>query len=199
MTQSNDLVFELFEDTLELISKTFNTMSKKIDNFLALGGEIINILLSDENKDSASKIAMKGCILRRELSKFSGIFYHAGIYIGNGDVIHFSGMGKNVNAKIEKISLSEFSNGKHVYVWAMPVDDKHGEHICKKAENILNNNNRYNGQYDIVTNNCEDFITDCFEVDGNELPEFTQRDEALLEIAKIIMITGVRILIFRTI
>lgn len=199
MTQPKDPIGDFFEDTFNLIGKAIDTMSSKIDHFLEVGGEIVDTLLSDDNKKSASEITVKGCVLRRELTSLSGIIYHAGIYMGNGNVIHFSGMGKNVNAKIEKISLFEFSNGKDLYVWAMPVDDKHGDQICKRAEHILNNHNAYNGQYDIITNNCEDFVKECFEVDGKELPEFTQRDGALLGIATIIVITGIRILVFKRI
>jgi hypothetical protein len=199
MTQSNDPIGEFFDDTFDLIEQTFNIILNKIDEFIERGGDVIDILLSDEKKESASNITIKGCILRRELSSFLGLVHHAGIYIGNGNVIHFSGMGKNENAKIETISLTEFANSKPVYVWATPVDNKHGEQICNKAKEILNNHNQYNGQYDIITNNCEDFVKECYEIDGNELPEFTQRDGALSAIATVVIITGIRLLIFKRI
>jgi hypothetical protein len=91
---------------------------------------------------------------------------HTGIYIGNGEVIHFnvdSSTGGDPET-VEKCSLEEFAQGKEVTIREEPHNEEHGNKIVKRAKKIMRNaNNKYNNNYGLFFGkNCEDFTEDCF-------------------------------------
>lgn len=108
-----------------------------------------------------------GSIIKRQIY---GVFWHMGIYIGNGKVVHYhSPKGKHSegiltqsNAKIRKETLTKFADGKNVYLHAEPIDDKHGKSVVNKAEKFYKNPKDYNGKYNLLTKNCEHFAATCF-------------------------------------
>ena len=96
----------------------------------------------------------------------NSILTHHGIYIGNSEVIHFSGGGKQTNlgenikdAKIKIVSLSDFMGD---YQKCYRVIDHYTpelrSEIVRKAYNQLNSNF---GGYNPSTNNCEHFANWC--------------------------------------
>jgi hypothetical protein len=110
-----------------------------------------------------------GNIIKRRISR---IFWHMGIYIGNDKVIHYHnpGRGKKADkgimgkgaATIRQESLEKFAEEGKVFIHAEPVDEAHGKEVIKKAKNFYKNPRDYNGQYNLVTKNCEHFATTCF-------------------------------------
>lgn len=107
-----------------------------------------------------------GSIIKRPIEGFWGWLYdHMGIYIGNNQVVHFSGESKKErDVLIHKVCLAEFAAGHKVQLHAAPKNRMHAIAICKKADQIYKNrNNSYNGRYHFTWNNCEDFCIECYE------------------------------------
>lgn len=93
--------------------------------------------------------------------KSSRVLYaHHGIYIGNGEVIHYSGLANDLKneGKIEKISLSEFANGHTIELIQYPTDKVlySPDEIVQRAKSKLGEN-----AYDLIQNNCEHFACWC--------------------------------------
>ena len=74
-------------------------------------------------------------------------YTHHGIYIGNGEVIHFSD-----DYGVERISLDEFSQGKQVRVRDYGDSSYSPEERVERAKSRLGEDD-----YNLVTNNCEHF------------------------------------------
>ncbi len=108
-----------------------------------------------------------GSIVKRPVNGFWGLFYnHMGIYIGNDEVVHFSGESKKADdAIIRKDKLQAFAAGHEVRLHASPKNSEHANAICQEAQRLLvNRSNGYNEQYGFVARNCEDFCVHCYEV-----------------------------------
>ncbi len=108
-----------------------------------------------------------GTILKRSLGGWYGwIYCHMGIYVGDGRVIHFNGeKQKSRNAVLRKDSLAKFADGRPVKVHAVPRNDAHARAVCAEAERLLREEqNDFNNRYHFVSNNCESFCVNCFEV-----------------------------------
>ena len=91
--------------------------------------------------------------------RFCGVFFHYGIYIGGGLVIHYntdSSQTPSHNAII-KTSFEDFASNDPVYI--DPTDKKYSkENTAKKAEELLGTGR---GEYNLATNNCEHFCNLC--------------------------------------
>lgn len=108
-----------------------------------------------------------GSILKRPLPAFWGLFFlHMGIYIGNGQVIHFNGeRKKTTDATIRQEPLEVFAGGFPVKLHAAPRNAAHAAAVCAQADHFLRDSgNRWNGRYGMFLNNCEDFTITCFQV-----------------------------------
>jgi hypothetical protein len=89
-------------------------------------------------------------MVKRRLQGLWGLFFwHHGIYIGNGRVVHFTGESKrDKTVKVIDDSLVGFACGKRVEVHKPPYDEKHGRAVCNEAVRILNDaNNGFNGRF----------------------------------------------------
>lgn len=91
-----------------------------------------------------------------------GLYYHFGVYAGNGRVIHFSApKGDEINpltANICEVSLDDFANGD-----SPEVDNSYEpafgpEEIVERARKMIDTQL---GRYDLLTNNCEHFANWC--------------------------------------
>ena len=93
--------------------------------------------------------------------RFCGVFFHYGVYVGNGRVIHYNteshtDMTPSHNAIIQT-SLEYFANNDPVYI--EPSDKKYSkENTARKAEELLGTGK---GEYNLATNNCEHFSNLC--------------------------------------
>jgi len=106
-----------------------------------------------------------GSIIQRGTS-FCDCAVHTGIYVGDGKVVHFDGESSSSGKsdEVREVSLSEFAEGKDVFVRKEPKDVSHGERVAKRAKEIKNNpNNGYNGNYGLFFGkHCQDFTADCY-------------------------------------
>ncbi|NQZ07809.1 MAG: lecithin retinol acyltransferase family protein [Algicola sp.] len=95
------------------------------------------------------------------LSTPRAMYTHHGLYIGNKEVIHYSGLAKGLSAgPVEKVSLNDFqhSNGeqKGYRIIAHPNASFNSEQIIENAYSRLNEK-----AYNLIWNNCEHFVHDC--------------------------------------
>lgn len=83
---------------------------------------------------------------------------HHGLYIGNGEVIHYSGFAEVFDkGAIEITSLAEFEQGngskvKRHYVYIYDSDERIERAVSKLGED----------SYNLFSNNCEHFVNWCF-------------------------------------
>lgn len=120
-----------------------------------------------------------GAILARSLLGEAGLFYyHLGIYIGDNRVIHFNGERKgDKNSTIKNDSMGQFTQRQKVFVYEVPADIEHGLAVRRKAMRYWKNSkNKFNGDYDFMSKNCEDFCRACFNVPPWKRDFLSQRD-----------------------
>lgn len=93
-----------------------------------------------------------------------GLYYHHGIYASNESVYHFASLEGNetnaLNAKVVCTTLGEFLKGGNVEVRVYTDDElkekRSAAEIVKYAEEHIGE-----GNYNLVTNNCEHFSNRC--------------------------------------
>jgi len=96
------------------------------------------------------------------LSVFRGIYFHYGVYVGNGRVVHFCSTTRNeldsLSADIVETSISRFANGDPISVDTQiaPVFDR--EEIVRRARKSIGTKL---GTYNLLSNNCEHFANWC--------------------------------------
>lgn len=96
------------------------------------------------------------------IKAFRGIYFHFGVYVGNGRVVHFCSTGGNeldsFSADIVETSFSRFSKGDWVCVdkSEVPLYDR-GE-IVRRARSEIGTKL---GTYNLLSNNCEHFANWC--------------------------------------
>lgn len=86
-------------------------------------------------------------------------YTHHGIYIGNGNVIHYSGMADSLSLTtgiIEETSLETFRAGNEFTVRTYAYPRFSGQDVVERARSRLGED-----QYDILWNNCEHFCEWC--------------------------------------
>jgi hypothetical protein len=110
-----------------------------------------------------------GSVVKRPIAGIFGLwglFKHVGVFVGNGQVVHFAGLpGSGAGgASIVQTSLKEFADGQRVTLYAAPRNKEHAAAIIREARRLLYvQENTFNGRYDLALNNCEDFTKHCFE------------------------------------
>lgn len=98
-------------------------------------------------------------------------FNHHGIYIGNGRVVHYSGMARTLTHKdivrlpglirygcIVKTSIKRFCDGHGFRVIEHPHAKFTGEAVVERAKKRL-----YERSYYLYSNNCEHFVNWCID------------------------------------
>jgi hypothetical protein len=98
-------------------------------------------------------------------------YIHHGIYVGNGEVIHYVGFkGLLRCGPVEKTTLADFANGYGLSVETNTAARYIGVEIVRRASSRLGEND-----YHLLTNNCEHFCTWCLSGQGR-----SQQVEALM-------------------
>lgn len=92
-------------------------------------------------------------------------YIHHGIYLGNGDVAHYSGFSGSLKpGPIEVTDLEGFAHGKGIWV----VEEQGGfsmDEIVVRARSRLGEN-----RYGVLFNNCEHFCRWCIRGDSYDAP-----------------------------
>lgn len=84
-------------------------------------------------------------------------YTHHGIYIGNGQVVHYSGFARGWSAgPVEEVSLNDFAQGHAVSARAYANPRYDADEIVERARSRLAENT-----YHLLTNNCEHFCEWC--------------------------------------
>ena len=107
---------------------------------------------------------MKNNYLKRGdvLRVYRGLYYHYGVYVGNGRVVHFCSTGMNEldssSADIVETSFARFSKGDDVSVDNRYVARYSSEEVVERAKKMIGTQM---GKYDLYGNNCEHFANWC--------------------------------------
>ena len=83
-------------------------------------------------------------------------YFHHGIYIGNGRVIHYAGWVRGTRGLVEEATLEEFTEGHPYRIGRMPPDRRAGEDAVRRARSRLGER-----RYNLLRNNCEHFCNWC--------------------------------------
>jgi len=99
--------------------------------------------------------------LGAHLSTSRSAYIHHGLYIGNGEVIHYSGLADGLSSgPVESVSLTEFQHSggenKGFEIIAHPNASFEPQQIIENAYKRLNEKD-----YNLLWNNCEHFVHDC--------------------------------------
>jgi Lecithin retinol acyltransferase len=98
-------------------------------------------------------------------------YRHHGVYIGNGRVVHYAGLGHRWQAgPIEEVPLSSFAVGHAIRVISHPGCTYSPQEVVERARSRVGERN-----YRLLTNNCEHFSNWC--VSG--LSRSTQTERSL--------------------
>lgn len=101
-------------------------------------------------------------------------YTHHGVYIGNNQVIHYSGFANGRNSgQIATASLSEFSNGCEISVRNHPSRKYDASESVERAFSRIGED-----WYNVLVNNCEHFVNWC--IDGSHKSE--QVNQAILAV-----------------
>ena len=94
-----------------------------------------------------------------QVRRMAGLYYHHGIDLGDGTVIHFSGEPLNrKTAKVARVTEEEFLSGQIKEVIEYPS----GESVLPPEETVLLAEGLLDTEgYHLFYNNCEHFATYC--------------------------------------
>ena len=83
-------------------------------------------------------------------------YFHHGIYVGNGSVIHYAGWFCGTRGLVEEVTLEEFTKGRPYDIGWTPPDRCAGDEIVRRARSRLGER-----RYHLLRNNCEHFCNWC--------------------------------------
>lgn len=84
-------------------------------------------------------------------------YVHHGIYVGEGQVIHYAGFSRcQRRGPVQRTSIAGFGGGFAVYVQLDVCPAYDGEEVVRRAGSRLGEND-----YRLLTNNCEHFCSWC--------------------------------------
>ena len=96
------------------------------------------------------------------IKAFRGVYFHFGVYVGNGKVVHFCSTGANeldpLSADIQETTYARFSKGDTVTVDNMEMATYGREQIVQRARSMIGTKL---GTYNLLSNNCEHFANWC--------------------------------------
>jgi hypothetical protein len=83
-------------------------------------------------------------------------YFHHGIYMGNGKMIHYAGWLFGTRGLVEEVTLEQFTEGHPYRIGRMPPDRRAGEDAVRRARSRLGER-----RYNLLKNNCEHFCNWC--------------------------------------
>lgn len=96
------------------------------------------------------------------LKAHRGLYFHYGVYVGGGKVVHFSSKGKRemeaASADIIITTLRTFAKGDKVSLDTLEAATFSPEEIAQRAISAIGTKK---GTYNLISNNCEHFANWC--------------------------------------
>ena len=87
-------------------------------------------------------------------------YEHHGLYIGDNEVIHYSGLSSQFDkGSVEVTTLENFKNGRSFYIESHIFELYNAEERIERAKSRL-----YENSYNVIFNNCEHFVNWCFGI-----------------------------------
>jgi hypothetical protein len=84
-------------------------------------------------------------------------YLHHGIYIGDGKVVHYAGLGNGLlSGSVEEISLAGFAGGRPVWIESYALSAFEPREVIRRAQSRVGEE-----AYRLFTNNCEHFCEWC--------------------------------------
>ena len=84
-------------------------------------------------------------------------YTHHGIYVGDGKVVHYSGLARGqFRGRIEEVSLAQFAYGRSVWTRSSDLPEFAPQEVIRRARSRVGEN-----RYRILRNNCEHFCEWC--------------------------------------
>ena len=83
-------------------------------------------------------------------------YFHHGIYVGNGRIIHYAGWSRGTRGLVEEVSLDLFTGGHPYRLGRIAPDRCAGGDIVRRARSRLGER-----RYHLLRNNCEHFCNWC--------------------------------------
>jgi hypothetical protein len=83
-------------------------------------------------------------------------YFHHGIYVGRGRVIHYAGWFHSARGLVEEVNLEQFTEGRPYSIGRTPADRRRGAQIVRRARSRLGERS-----YHLLRNNCEHFCNWC--------------------------------------
>ena len=84
-------------------------------------------------------------------------YLHHGIYVGDGNVVHYAGLAGGLHrGPVEEVSLARFTRGRPVWVKPHSPSRFGGEAVVQRARSRVGEDS-----YRLLTNNCEHFCEWC--------------------------------------
>jgi hypothetical protein len=115
-----------------------------------------NLAVSDDGKDWLSGLKREPPLGAHLTTSRRGYTHH-GVYVGDGQVVHYSGLsGSWQCGPVEEVSVARFSAGREVRIIGHPTSVFSSEEIARRARSRLGEND-----YRLLTNNCEHFCNWC--------------------------------------
>jgi hypothetical protein len=96
-------------------------------------------------------------------------YTHHGIYIGDGNVIHYAGFSRSLHAgPVEEVDVIEFAFGHPLHIVDHPQARYSAQQIVQRARSRLGER-----AFDLLNNNCEHFCNWC--ISGHHRSEQVER------------------------
>lgn len=83
-------------------------------------------------------------------------YFHHGIYVGSGKVIHYAGWFHSTRGLVEEIRIEQFTEGRRYSIGRTPATRQRGEQVVRRARSRLGER-----CYHLLKNNCEHFCNWC--------------------------------------
>jgi hypothetical protein len=83
-------------------------------------------------------------------------YFHHGIYVGNGKVIHYAGWFHSAGGLVEEVTIEQFTEGRPYSIGRMPANRQRGNEIVRRARSRLGEQ-----RYHLLRNNCEHLCNWC--------------------------------------
>lgn len=117
-------------------------------------------------------------------------YMHHGIYVGDGKVVHYSGLARGqFRGRIEEVSLAQFAYGRSAWIRSCDLPEFAPQEVLRRARSRIGEN-----RYRILRNNCEHFCEWCLHGESRsyQVERFLSFHPALGVILRVILLAAGR-------